>query len=91
MWRCGVLNLVLLQLKDKLPQDVGRSLPAAYAVTGCDVSFKIGEHSKATEWKGFQKQPDLLASLYEKDVTHEVHDQIKHFLVYCMVYLISIL
>ena len=72
------------EIHNKLPQAVVKSLLPFHAVTGCDVTSQIGKRSKATTWKVFCKQPDLLASLGEMDITEEVHDQTEKFV--CALY-----
>ena len=72
------------EIHNKLPQAVVKSLLPFHAVTGCDVTSQIEKRSKATTWKVFCKQPDLLASLGEMDITEEVHDQTEQFV--CALY-----
>ena len=69
---------------NRLPADSASSLLPFHALTGCDVTSDISNHSKRSAWKVFKDIHTLLKNLGVGDFTNEIFKSAEKFV--CRIY-----
>ena len=69
---------------NKLPRGSATSLLAFYALTGCDTTSYIANHTKQSSWKVFKEHHELPKNLAIGELTEETIDSSEMFI--CRIY-----
>ena len=71
IWMKSGGTYLLMQFFNKLPSGYASSLLAFHALTGCDNTSHIANHTKRSSWKTFKERHGLLKNLGIGELTYD--------------------